>query len=270
MSLMSRGLSLLIFLVIEVFSQENIGARAFAIKSFVAVANDAWAIFYNPAGTANLRDREISFSYIPAQFGLTQLSKKGAVYYEPSLPVKFGVGFESFGFELYRENTFKISLSHSFGVFNLGLGLNYNFVSIKNYGSAGAFSADLGFISNPVKFLRFGFVVKNLIAGKIGEARERLPKEIDLGVALMPYDNLIVSTGVYKELIFRESVRYGVEYNIANFVSVRFGLSNYPVRYSGGLGIKIFRFQLDYGVDNHQLLGLTHQVTLTAKFGGGG
>lgn len=266
---MLRILFFLIFFVFRGLSQENIGARAFAIKSFVAVANDAWAIFYNPAGIANLENREASFSYIPAQFGLTQLSKKGVVYYEPSLPVKFGVGFESFGFELYRENIFKISLAQNFGLFNLGLGLSYNFVSIKNYGSAGAFSADLGFISSPVKFLKFGFIVKNLIAGKIGEAKENLSKEIDLGVALMPYNNLVVSMGVYKELIFRESLRYGVEYGVAEFVSVRFGLSNYPIRYSGGIGIKVFKFQLDYGVDNHQLLGLTHQITLTAKFGAG-
>ena len=112
-------------------------------------------------------------------------------------------------------------------------------------------------------------LLKNLISSRIGKAQEKLPKEIDLGIALMPYSNLIVSMGVYKELTFRECVRYGVEYNIVDFVSVRFGLSNYPVRYSGGVGIKLSRFQLDYGVDNHQLLGFTHQITLTAKLGGG-
>lgn len=264
---MLRILFFLIFLAFKSLSQESIGARAFAVKSFVAVANDVWAVFYNPAGIADLKSREISFSYIPAQFGLTQLSEKGAVYYEPSLPVKFGIGIKSFGFELYRENVLKITIARGFGAFNLGLNLNYTFISIKNYGSAGAFSADFGFVSKPAKFLKFGFVVKNLISGKIGEAQERLPKEIDLGIALMPYSNLIVSMGVYKELTFRECVRYGVEYNIVDFVSVRFGLSNYPVRYSGGVGIKLSRFQLDYGIDNHQLLGLTHQITLTVKFG---
>ena len=157
---MLRILFFLIFFVFRGLSQESIGARAFAVKSFVAVANDVWAVFYNPAGIADLKSREISFSYIPAQFGLTQLSIKGAVYYEPSLPVKFGIGIKSFGFELYRENMLKISIAQGFDAFNLGLSLNYTFISIKYYGIDGAFSGDFGFVSKPVNFLRFGFVVK--------------------------------------------------------------------------------------------------------------
>ncbi|CUT00998.1 hypothetical protein [Candidatus Kryptobacter tengchongensis] len=262
-------LKILIFLCLiisKIFPQENLGARAFALKSYV-IPNDVWAIFYNPAGLADLKIREISFSYIPAQFGLKELSKKGFVFCETSLPVKVGVGAEIFGFELYKEGVVKFSVARDFDLFNLGLNLNYNFASIKGYGNAGAFSADLGFISKSVRFFKFGFVLKNLIAGKIGRAKEKLSKEIELGVALLPYDNLMVSTSIYKETGFKESLKYGVEYEFANLFALRFGFSNYPAQYSGGAGIKFTKFQFDYGVNNHQLLGLTHQVTLTAKLG---
>ncbi len=260
---------LLIFLFASnVVAQENIGGRPFALKSYVAVANDAWAVFYNPAGIANLKDREISFAYIPSQFELKELSKKGLVYYEPSLPVKFGFGGEIFGFSLYKEIIFKISLAKDFGFFAFGVNLNYNFVSIKEYGSAGALSMDFGGISKPVKFLRFGFMLRNLVAGKIGESKEKLQKGIELGVAFSPYDNLIVSAGIDKEIYFRESFKYGVEYLLLNIVAIRFGLSNYPAQYSGGLGLKISKFQIDYSINNHQYLGLTHQFTFSAKIGG--
>ncbi len=250
------------------FAQENIGARPSALKSYVAIANDVWAIFYNPAGIANLKDREISFSYIPSQFELKELSKKGLVYYEPSLPVKFGFGSEIFGFSLYKETIYKVSLARDFNFFAFGVNINYNFISIKDYGSAGALSIDVGAVSKPVKFLKFGFMLRNLIAGKIGESKEKLPKGIEFGVAFLPYDNLIVSAGVDKEIYFRESFKYGVEYLLLDLVAIRFGLSNYPVQYSGGIGLKISKFQIDYSIDNHQYLGLTHQVTFSAKLGG--
>ncbi|MCS7229844.1 MAG: hypothetical protein RMJ81_05845 [Candidatus Kryptonium sp.] len=262
-------LKILIFILLfgsKVFGSENVGARAFALKSYVAVANDAWTIFYNPAGLANLKSRELSFSYIPAKFGLSELSEKSIAFYEPSLPFKIGFGFKTFGFELYKENIFKFSIAYGFEIFNFGLNLCYNFVSIKNYGKAGAFSADLGFFSRSLKSIRFGFVLKNLVADKIGKAKERMPKEIEFGFAFLPYDNLIISASAHKEINFREGLKYGLEYTIANIVMLRFGLSNYPIQYSGGIGVKLSIFQFDYGVDNHQLLGLTHQITLTAKF----
>jgi len=259
-------LSLALF---NALAQENIGGRPFALKSYVAVANDVWTIFYNPAGIADLKDREISLSYIPAQFGLAELSKKGVVYYEPSLPVKFGIGVEMFGFSLYKETIFKVSLARDFNLFSFGVNFNYNFISIKNYGGAGALSIDVGFISRSLKFLRFGFMVRNLISGEIGRSGEKLPKEIEFGVAFVPYENLIISAEIDKEIYFRETFKYGVEYLVLNLVALRFGLSNYPVQYSGGAGLKIYRFQIDYSVNNHQSLGLTHQITFSAKIGGG-
>lgn len=260
----------LIFLFTScVFAQENIGSRPSALKSYVAVANDIWTIFYNPAGIASLKDREISFSYIPAQFELKELSKKGLVYYEPSLLVKFGLGIEIFGFSLYKETNFKMSLASDFNFFAFGINLNYNFVSIKDYGSAGALSMDVGAISKPVGFLKFGFVLRNLIAGKIGEAEEKLPKGIEFGIAFLPYDDLIVSAEINKEIYFRESFKYGVEYLLLDFVAIRLGLSNYPTQYSGGVGFRISSFQIDYSINNHQYLGLTHQFTFSAKLGRG-
>ncbi len=264
---MLRFLFLLLIFPMVIFSQENIGARAFALKSYVAVANDIWTIFYNPAGISNLKNREISISYIPAQFEIPELSKKGIAYFEPSLSVKFGVGAQVFGFSLYKETTLKFSLAKSFDLFDIGVNLNYNLVSIKSYGNAGAFSADFGIISNPLKFLKFGFVFKNIIATKLGQARERLPKEFDFGIAVLPYESLIVSAQVDKEIYFRESFKYGVEYVIENFLFLRFGLTNYPVQYSGGVGLKIFLLQIDYSINQHQLLGLTHQLTFSAKLG---
>lgn len=264
---MLKILIFLCLLISRVFTQENISAKAFALKSYV-IPNDVWAVFYNPAGLAELKVREISISYIPAQFGLKELAKGGFVFCEPSLPVKIGVGAEISGFELYKEGALKFSVAKNFELFNLGLNINYNFVSIKGYGNGGAFSADFGFISKSVKSLKFGFILKNLIAGKVGEAKESLPKEIELGVALLPYNGLIVSTSIHKEAGFRESLKYGVEYEFADLFALRFGFSNYPVQYSAGAGIKFLNFKFDYGVNNHQLLGLTHQVTLTAKLGG--
>jgi len=267
--MMLRFLFLIFFFSTTVFAGENIGARSFALKSYIAVSNDVWTIFYNPAGISNLKDREISISYIPAQFEIPELSKKAIAYFEPSLPVKFGAGVQIFGFSLYKETAFKLSIAKNFNLFDIGVNLNYNLVSIKNYGSAGAFSVDLGFLSNPLKFLKFGFALKNMVATKLGQAREGLPKEFDFGVAILPYENLLISAQVDKEIYFKESFKYGVEYAVENFLFIRVGFMNYPVQYSGGFGLNIFLFQVDYSINQHQSLGLTHQFTFSAKLGKG-
>ncbi len=264
-----RAKILIVFFLLQSFSfsQEIIGARAFALKSYVAIANDLWAIFYNPAGISSLEVREVAFSYIPAQFELAELSQKGIAYYEPSLPVKFGLGARIWGFELYREFILKIGFAGEFKFFSIGGSLNYNLISIKNYGSDGGISFDLGLISNPVKFLRFGFMLRNVISERIGEAREKLPNGLEIGVAFVPYENLIVSSSIEKEFTMRESFKYGVEYVIEKWLSMRFGLLNFPARFSAGVGIKYFIFNLDYSVDKHQTLGLTHQITLALRLG---
>ena len=248
-------------------SQEIIGARAFALKSYVAVANDPWTIFYNPAGISSLRTREVAFSYIPAQFELAELSQKGIAYYEPSLPVKFALGARIFGFELYRELILKLAFARDFKFFSIGGSLSYNSISIKNYGSDGGLGFDLGLISNPIKFLRFGFVLKNMISERIGKAKEKLPSVLEIGLAFVPYENLTVSSSVEKVFALRESFKYGVEYMVEKWLCFRIGLLNFPTRFSAGIGINYFIFNLDYSVDKHQMLGLTHQITIALRLG---
>jgi len=145
--------------------------------------------------------------------------------------------------------------------------LSYNSISIKNYGSDGGLGFDLGLISNPIKFLRFGFVLKNMISERIGKAKEKLPSVLEIGLAFVPYENLTVSSSVEKVFALRESFKYGVEYMVEKWLCFRIGLLNFPTRFSAGIGINYFIFNLDYSVDKHQMLGLTHQITIALRLG---
>jgi hypothetical protein len=229
--------------------------------------SDIWSIYYNPAGISKFNDRKVSFSYIPSQFGLKELSKKALVYFEPSLPVKIGLGVKIFGFDLYKETVLTIAVARNFNSVSFGLALNYYLISIRKYGSTGVPSLDLGLVVEPISQIRTGFVFKNIFSGTIGKTGDKLPRMLEVGIAYMPFQNLCVSISTAKELNFKESVKYGVEYKPADIIALRFGLSNYPASYSFGAGLNHSLLQIDYSISRHNELGFTHQISLSIKLG---
>ena len=96
-------------------AQENPGARQIALSnSGVALSNDVFSIFNNPAGSAQMNWTEVGFYYSPSPFGIKELSHGFAAFHQP---VKFGsisAGFMSYGFELYKENKLAISFARRF------------------------------------------------------------------------------------------------------------------------------------------------------------
>ncbi len=101
------------------FEEVGVGARAVGLGgAFTAIADDAFALYYNPAGMANLSRKEFSASYGLLQTGLNDQSKvsnSNATYIHP-LNRKYG----SFGFawqqysvqSVYKEQVLTLGYSH--------------------------------------------------------------------------------------------------------------------------------------------------------------
>jgi hypothetical protein len=251
------------------YSQYNPGAKQISLSnSDVALSNDVFSLFNNPAGLAQMNWREIGVYYSPAPFGLSELANGYAVYNEPTSIGSFAIGGMSYGFELYRES--KISLGYSYNYLNsffAGLTLNYQTISIQNYGDDGALSLNLGLLAYIANNFRLGFSIQNINRATFGSEKDQIPMILNTGLSYDVADELTLNFAVEKDIKYKSSFQFGINYDLIDYLSLRIGFSNEPSKYSAGIGINYSLFSLDYAMFTHNDLGLTHQAGIIISFG---
>jgi hypothetical protein len=261
-----------ILLIVNSYAQINPGARQISISnSDVALSNDVFSVFNNPAGLSQFNWREIGIYYSPAPFGLSELANGYVAYAEPFTFGTVALGGMTYGFELYRES--KISLGYSYNYENkffAGLAVNYHTYSIQNYGNTNAFYLNLGGLAYITHQLRWGFAISNINRASIGNDDDQIPIIFSTGFSYDLIKTLIINLAVEKDIRYKPSVQFGLEYNIIEYLSLRVGFQNEPARYTAGIGMNYSIIGLDYAVFTHQDLGLTHQAGLIISFGKNG
>ncbi len=240
--------------------------------AFTGLANSSYAIFYNPAGLALLPFREAS-AFVAQPYGLSELLHVTISYADPmSLPENlgaFGIAARRFGFQLYNETAFSIAYANSFErKFFYGATLRYHNTSIQNYGSAGAFGIDIGLLFLITPELSIGFSATNLNRPTIGISNEVLAQTYTAGASYRLFKNLRAVVDFEKDVRFPLTVKSGVEFDAVQYLSLRAGFSTEPQRLTGGVGIHYALADIDYAVTTHPDLGLSHQLSLTIRFGG--
>ena len=251
------------------YSQYNPGAKQISLSnSDVALSNDVFCLFNNPAGLSQMNWREVGIYYSPAPFGLSELANGYTAYHEPTSIGSFAVGGMTYGFDLYRES--KIILGYSYNYQNkffAGIALNYQIVSIKNYGNDGAFSINFGGLAYISNNFRMGFSVQNINRASFGNEEDQIPMILNSGLSYDVVDELIINFAVEKDIKYKPSIQFGLNYNIIEYLSIRTGFANEPSKYSAGVGINYSFFNLDYAIFTHNDLGLTHQAGVIISFG---
>jgi len=245
------------------FERTNAGSRPQALGgAVVGLSDEVWSIFYNPAGIFRLSGYQISCFYAPQPFGLTELSTSA---FAGTVPMKFGaigISIRRYGFEFYRENSFSLAYANNIAGLYCGVNLNYHTVSIKNYGSSGTFGLDIGILTPLTADVSLGAAIKNINSPTIGISREKLPQSFSTGIAYKPVESMILVAAIQKESSFTPAVQFGFEYWIVEAVAIRGGITNEPVQYCGGIGVRLHVFRIDYGFSIHQELGMTHSISL--------
>jgi hypothetical protein len=252
-----------------IYSQYNPGAKQIALaNSDVGQANDVFSVFTNPAGLAQMNWREIGVYYSPAPFGFSELANGFIGYHEPFSFGSFGVGAMTYGFDLYRESRATVAFSYNYNNnFFAGIGVNYHTVSIKNYGSTGAFYADLGGLIYFTDYLRWGFCIHNINHASIGAFEDQIPVILNAGVSIDILYNFTLNTAIEKDIRYNASIMFGFDYQLIEYLSLMSGFSNEPSRFTAGIGIHYSFLNLDYAVFTHTDLGLTHQAGVIINFG---
>ena len=99
---------------------------------------------------------------------------------------------------------------------------------------------------------------------------DQIPMVFSTGFSYDLIKSLIINLAVEKDIRYKPSVQFGLEYDIIEYLSLRAGFQNEPARYAAGIGINYSIISLDYAVFTHQDLGLTHQAGLIISFGKSG
>src|SRR3990170_7105817 len=253
-------------------AQYNPGAKQISMSnSDVALSNDVFSLFNNPAGLAQMNWRELGIYYSPSPFGFSELANGFIAYHEPFDFGSLGVGAMTYGFELYRENKISIGFSYNYlNKFFAGAAVNLHTVSIKNYGIDNTFYLNIGGLFYLTQYFRLGFSVQNLNRASFGNEKDNIPLIYNTGFSYGVMEDLTFNLAVEKDIRYNYSLRGAIEYYLLEYLSLRTGYSNEPSSYSAGIGINYSYFSLDYAFFTHTDLGLTHQAGLIISFGSEG
>ncbi len=263
----------------QISNQYQIGARPLGMGgAFSAVANDANAIFWNPAGIATLQRQEITTMYSDLyNMGLTQ-SYLG--YILPFTDNQAGAadwlhnGFDDT--ELgYREDFFHMAYGLRLP-WNISVGGKFKYINRDmtidgtSTGKSSGIGFDIGILATPVENLRFA-VVANDIGGTSHTfdndvSEEIYPQYFRFGAAYMPIEGFLLAADI------DDRFHFGAEYWISGVVAARGGIqkelkkidgnSRSPI-YSAGFSARYKFMQFDYAVENDPDLPMVHRFGMS-------
>ena len=195
------------------------GARAQGLgNSFVAVADNADAVFANPAGLGQVAQRQVSYTNVSLLYAGIEGDDLGqhVVSYAQPLGDKMGLGlgYERIGSSLMSENGAFVSLSYQVERrLQVGLSAKYLFWSVGSIPdddgradplsnqSAGNVGVDLGLLwQSPVQGAQVGVLLKNINQPNVayGEVAEdpdagALPMDVQVGVSYRVSSQSLIS-----------------------------------------------------------------------------
>jgi hypothetical protein len=205
---------LLLFLASVVNSQQRKqlfpGARPFGMgETFVAIADDGNAIYWNPAGLPYLNREEFNFMYS----NLYGINIKN-LYFSYTRPLfkklAFGIDWLRYGFDdkelVFGRNHWNLSLGYALNN-QLAFGSNIKLLTTNttleniSYGNAWGAGIDIGLLANHqfkglkfLKELRAGLMLHNAtntwIRFDTGTQEKILPRNLRFGCAYKPFDTI--------------------------------------------------------------------------------
>jgi len=259
------------------FLKNGIGVRPISMgKAFVAIADDANAGYWNPAGLALLKAMQMSAMYsnpmnhaLVSDTGVTDIG-----YHTLSLgyPTRFGSMGLSLAYlnvgDIYVVNDASGPTGEKFEDKELGiitsygnsitdqiyLGANLKFVRQSIWDEKGSgIGLDLGGLYEPIYGLTFGLMLQDLIEPKIklledGETYS-IPRKIRLGAAYkIMEDRVLIAADIDKASGRSVKFHIGTEVKPVKDLAFRAGYTTDTGELSAGVGFRVSVIQLDYGI----------------------
>lgn len=270
------------------FLKLGAGARAAGMgEAYSALAEDADALYWNPAALTNVAGRSVTFSH-SALFG--ELGYDFLGYAQPLGGGTMGVGVQylsagkvmetdDLGFETggtMRPRDMAVSLGYAHNIGGTALGLSVKYIDSRLDASASAFAADIGAQVSLSPRLKLAFAAQNL-GGKLkfDEKSDPLPMNFKLGSSWKLGGTWLSSLDVNFPRDNKPFAGLGVEYRLRSGEWAFSGRTGYNTRAAGdisGAGLSVgggagFRStRLDYAFTPFGAIGAVHMISLAASF----
>ncbi len=278
------------------FLKIGTSARASGMgNAFTAVANDATAMYWNPAGMVEISRTQVTLNSVtwPADI---DIYFAGAVFTTPYLPGTFGISARALAMDPMPERTIYMpdGTNRFFDAGDMSFGLSYAMYFTDKF-SAGFTShfIHMGLADKSVESMAFdfGLLYRIGIQGmKLGMMIQSLGGEVDfddraskmptlfkVGLSMDAYrrgaHSLLASGEFSHPSDNKERMNVGMEYVFNQFFFLR---SGYNVDYDSqglawGLGFRVDTSQtsdlgLDYAWEDLGWLGAAHRVTLNFSY----
>jgi len=287
------------------FEELGVSARAIGLGgAYVAVANDASAIYYNPANVTKIKSYSVFLMHCESFSGLVKNNYLGMSISQERNSVGFGIlhnGIPNIKLTTLPDTTRPpsdtnqpyidrvVNANHLVFYLNMGhrltdaIGVGINAKAIyENYGVGYCFGMGIDFGANITFFdgLDFGLRIRNLTSSPLfwsTKTREVISPHPAIGIArtfLFGRDFLLLSAELEsywdEGFCFRQLMEnIGVEYSLKRTLAFRLGL--YHQLFTFGLGISYKNFFLDYAYgtgyfSQSQDLGSSQRISGGLKF----
>jgi len=258
----------------------------------IGFSDNAFGLWYNPAGIAELSVAQGGLSYISYIAGV----QSGALaYVNPMKDKAFGIGAYYLNSGAMKRTddlntdlgTFSVSyldVNPAFGwkptdKLALGAGLKILYGKIDSFWTLGL-GADLGVKYTLMPGLHATFVAHNLgTSVKAFQTQtDRLPMDFGIGFGYEPVSRLRFDLEAHQPLDNKLEVRGGVEAWVWPVVCLRAGVttaggdlkggggSDILAGLSTGLGFRLTRYEVDYAFTPMVLLGNAHRISFRYSF----
>ncbi len=272
------------------FLKIGAGARAAGMgDAFCGLADDAYAMYWNPAGLGFIKGSRFGATHLEWLAGINQEQ----VGFVQQIGSKTGFGINiSHLIANDFERTNKDGIFGTFGAantllglsigrqignkFSLGLNMKYIHLSMDDTGAA-AYGVDTGMLWQISRRLRFGLNVQNIGSEvKFIENSYPLPFNIKAGLNYS-LGGLNINIDANKTQGLETNVHAGCEYLLAHTLALRAGIKNevtsdkhgkssgMTTGITAGMGLKLGGFQLDYAYVPYGSLDMTHRVSLSVR-----
>jgi hypothetical protein len=251
------------------FEENESGVRPEGMGgAFTAVADDASAVDWNPAGLFQL-ERVQGQAFAKLLYGGVgaglHTAQVGAAVPFGRLGA-FGLRLQETGTALSSERSLK--LAHGIQLADglaFGWGLSGYNLAQQDFGQGFAVGLDVGAFGRIYRRWTAGFYAHNLNAPKLGGAD--LPRLLVFGLGFSPAPGIQSAVDVSKEPGMPTRVSIGQEFRIVeDYLTLRAGVQTEPVRLAFGLSTGYGPVQVDYALRTHPNLPLSHTAGLRLTF----
>ncbi|MDD4857159.1 MAG: PorV/PorQ family protein [Candidatus Krumholzibacteria bacterium] len=270
------------------------GSRGIAMGgAFSAIADDASALYYNPAALRLNRYPGVVLNHMQLFSGFSDAGYDflGLVY--PTLSAgSIGLGIMSIGtgsirgFDEYSRETGEITYRESQAILGYAFTLPWRYIGEMTAGSSvkllsqrvGDYSdtgtgVDIGLLYKPkyVRNIVIGCNIQDLIGAetKLVTVSDKVPRTIMVGAGYTyPFKNgsaVSLALQMNAPQYDKKEIRFGAEYMFKQLLSVRLGFDSEKI--TAGLGVAWRGYSVDYGYFSRDDAGSAHPISVSARIG---